>query len=204
MTIAKDDIISFVNAGMRATFSGTDLDEPIQMTLDDLSQLAVLLLEDTTQALTSSSMYLSYPARALSTERAIKSVRLTDSSSVRCKPLLYLPGGWSEYERYMESFSDSSRGLPTHWVQHASRMYLYPAPDGSYTSSIWYYAAAQAVASGIEFPDDWILAIKYGTIYHKALLRSDAEQVKFWGPMWMEQRERKRLSIPRDTMIQGA
>ncbi|MEN6546412.1 MAG: hypothetical protein ABFE07_10250, partial [Armatimonadia bacterium] len=154
MTILKADILTFVNEAVEAQYSGTDLDVKIQTALDDLAEMHCLKAEDATQTLTDASSYLVYPTNCLSTEQAIISVVLRDIDDVRGKPLRQIPGGWFEYNRIMENASYSSRGDPEYMVCHDRKIYLYPAPDENFTTSIWYYKKHQALSSGIEFPDE--------------------------------------------------
>lgn len=204
MTISKTAIIAYVNEAMETSYSGSDLDIAIQAVLDDLSGMFSLLEEDTSQSLSSSSYYLSYPSDCLDGEVAVVDVVLTDSSSVRGEPLRHLNGGWQEYGRLMEAYTTSLRSLPKYMVRHDRKIYVWPPPDGTYTSSIWYYKLHQAVDSGIEFPDSWRQAIYQGTVWQKALLIGRQETITQWEPKYNTQKELCRLTITRRSKIMGA
>jgi len=209
MTIAKADILTFADAAMGntesgSTYSGSDLDVPIHLALQDLAKMHCLKAEDTAQSLTSSSYYLAYPSAALSTEQAIISVVLTDASSVRGAPLRTIPGGWYEYNRLMQNVSSATRGVPKWRVCQDRKIYLYPAPNDTYTASIWHFKRHRALASGVEFPDEYDMAVKFGTLYYLHLLNKDTEGLALWGPQYAQERERMRLQIPRDLGMIGS
>jgi len=204
MAILKADILAFVNEALEAAYSGTDLDVAIQLALDDLAAMHVLKDEDTSQSATLATYSLDYPTDALGTEQAIISVVLTSSAGVRGAPLRHLPGGWRAYNELMEAFSASSGSVPAYKVCHDRKIWLYPAPDGTYTADIWYYKNAQAVALDIEFDDEWGKAVKYGSAYFKALLQNSVNLLNLWRPLYMEEREACRLRIPRDVMLENS
>jgi hypothetical protein len=203
MTIAKADILSFINEAVEASYAGTDIDTKIQVALEDLSQMHCLLAEDTTQSLTSGSFYLPYPTNALNTDQAIQSVVLTGSSGAT-PPLKQIPGGWDAYSQLMEVYSSASGGVSEWMVCHASRIYVYPQPDGTYPAKIWYYKFHPALALGIEFPNEWANALKFGTAYFIGLLGGDDNLMNRWEPRYFAEKERCRLRIPRDLSIVGA
>jgi hypothetical protein len=204
MSILKSEILAFVNEALEAAYSGTDLDVAIQLALDDLAALHVLRAEDTSQSATLATFSLNYPTAALDTEQAILSVVLTDSSGVRGAPLKHLPGGWRAYNELMEAFSTASGSTPAYKVCHDRKIWLYPAPDGTYTSSLWYFKRAQALASGIELEDTWRTCIYFGAAYFKALLMHEVNLLNTWGPQYANEKSQMRLTIQRDSMMEGS
>lgn len=200
--ITKADILEVVNEAFAQSYSGSNLDVPIKMALDDLSRMHVLKAEDTTQTLTSSSDYLTYPSDALYTDQAIISVVLTDSNGNRQNPLYRLRGGWTRYNEMMSYANASSRSYPAYMVTKDRKIYLWPPPSGNYTSSIWYYKLHQDIDSGVEFDDEWKNAICYGTIFFKAKLMASSEYLSLWQPEYLQEKERMRISIPRDLSME--
>jgi len=206
MSITRQSILDFANAAMGTTdspYTGTDLDIQIQAALDDLAGMHAILAEDTTQSVTVADFYLPYPSDCLGTDQAIKSVVLTDSGLSAYPGLRHLPGGWDAYTRLMEQFTASGRSTPTYMVRCNRRIYLFPAPDDTYTGSIWYYKAAQAIALGVDFPDDWRNAIQFGAVYYTHFLAGSAEGMNIWEPRFQMEKERMRLRISRDTGMIG-
>lgn len=202
MTISKSDILAFVNKAVHGNYTGTDLDIEIQMALDDLAGMHCLKDEDTTQKTSGSGYYLNYPSDCLSTEQAIISVTLADASGP-WPALTQLTGGWQEYLRAMGFYTDSGRSTPRTMVCNNGKIYLYPAPSGEYDASIFYYKRAQAVALGIEFPDDWKLAVFYGSLYFTHFLAESSEGMQRSGTMYFAEKERCRIGIPRDLGMVG-
>ncbi len=206
MAVTKAELLTFVNAGYSASYSGSDLDEALSLLVDDLANMHALLGNDATQSLASGTLSLSYPTYALPTDRAIKEIVLTNASSVRQAPLKWLPGGWDAYNRCMEGYNSSTGGTPEYFVCHDRAIYVYPVPNGAFTSSIDYYkrhGAITGTAPTIEFDDAWKKLLKYGLMYFWALMKADAQYLAVWEPRYLEERERMRTSIPRDMAISG-
>lgn len=205
MAITQAEILAFVNKAVgEGTYSGTDLDIEIQMALDDLSSMHCIEDEDTSQSVTNASYYLDYPTRCIPTEQAIIGVVLTNSSGVVCAPLKHLPGGLNEYNRLMEAFSMSARSTPEWMVRQDQRIYLYPPPDDTYTSSIRCYVRHQPIADGVEFYDDWRTAVYFGAVYYTALLMNATELLNLWESRYYTEREKMRRTISRPTAIEGS
>lgn len=204
MAITKTEILAAINLAFEASYSDTDRDIEIQMMLDDLAKMHVLKASDATQTLVSGSFYLTYPTDALDTEQAIISVVLTDSSSVACAPLKHLPGGWQEYNYLMQSYSVSGAGEPAYMVRHDRKIYLYPDPSESYTATIWYYRRHSALATTMDFTDDWRNCLYFGACYFTALMGGDSEGVGIWESRYYTEKERMRMRIPREMAIEDS
>jgi hypothetical protein len=207
MSITKAELLSFANSAYDASYSGTDLDEALSLLVDDLANMHVLLDEDTSQSLSSGSLSLSYPSDALDTDRAIKEIVLTNASSVRQAPLKWLPGGWNAYHKCMEGYNSATGGTPTYFVCHDRTIYVYPVPNGAFTSSINYYKRHGAITGTnptISFGDSWKKLMKYGLVYFWALMKANSEYVALWESRYLAEKERMRGHIPRDMGIAGA
>lgn len=158
--ITKATLLTFVNSVLNR--SETDIDVQIQTVLDDLASFRTLKAEDTTQSLTSSSLTLDYPTLALDGETSIISVVLTDSSSIVGLPLRMFKGGYRDYLRAMESFTSSGRSKPEMMAVNNRKIYLWPAPNDTYTSSIWYYKGHAQDVDNIEYGNGWNNALRFG------------------------------------------
>jgi hypothetical protein len=169
----------------------------ITVILGELAGMYVLDATDATQTLTVASYYLTYPTDALDSEQAIQEVVLTDSSSVQLEPLDVLARGWHEYCQLMKSFASGDRSTPTQYIAHDRKIYLYPAPNGTYTTSITYYKRHPAGVSNIVFSGDWDNAMRYGVVAQVCLHYGlDAAYAK-WYPRYREEAERQRISHSR-------
>ena len=204
MSISKTNITTFVNKALDGSYTGTELDIAINRVLSDLSKMAVLIDDDDTQVLTSSSTNLDYPTDCLDTDQAIISVELIDSNSVSQGRMRRLRGGWREYLRQMKQFNSSTRSDPGWMVTHDRKIYLYPPPGASYTTNINYYKRHGDIATDTLFDDSWDNAVYFGTVYFEALLNGSKEEMSIWQPQYYAEKEDRRRSIPREIAIEGA
>jgi len=192
MSITKANILSFTNG--RLNRADTDIDDSIKLVLRDLAALRVLKSEDTSKTLTSSDYYMAYPTDALDGEGSIISVVLTDSSSNIGEPLTVIAAGWKEYKLRMEDFTSSARSEPYEMITNDRKIYPWPAPNGSYTSSIWYYKRHDDTADTIEFSDDWTNAIYFGACMEVAIHHKMADQIKLWSERYYIEKDRQRMA----------
>jgi len=191
MSITKAEILAFTNS--RLNRADTDIDESVKLVLRDIANQRVLKSEDTTQTLTSSSYYLTYPTDALDGEDAIISVVLTDSSSNIGEPLVTIAAGWKEYKLRMEDFTSSARSEPCDMITHDRKIYPWPAPNGTYTSSIWYYKRHDETADTIEFSEDWRNALYFGVTMEVAIHHKMVDQIKLWTARYEREKEYQRM-----------
>jgi len=189
--ISKASILTFVNS--RLLRSETDIDESIMIVLGDLSAFKTLLVEDTSQSLTISDTYLSYPSDALMDDYSIKSVKLTDSSGYIMDPLTVIKDGWQEYLALSQSYSYSGRSVPLQYVTNANRIYFSPWPDGTYAASIWYFKRHSEDPDDIDFDIDWKNTIYFGVTAEVAIHRKMYEQVTIWTNRY--EREKQRIKL---------
>ena len=189
-SITKADILTFVNS--RLNRAETDIDESIKIVLADISAFKTLLVEDTSQSLTSSDDYLSYPSDSLMDERAVKSVKLTNSSGYILPPLNPIVDGWQEYLIRMQYSSDVVRSVPLEYVCHANRIYIWPAPDSTYAASVWYYKKHSEDPDDIDFDVDWRNTIYFGVTAEVAIQRKMMDQITIWSTRYEREKSRTR------------
>lgn len=188
MTIAKTDILTFVNSNLNR--DETAIDVQIQTVLNDLSNLNFLTATDTAQTLASGDLSLAYP----SLFKSLVSIVLIDSSSIRQAPLKPLPAGHREYRELRDN--DSSTGEPQWYSEFDSKFWLWRPADDAYTSEIEHYKFhAQSVAS-IEFGDEFKNCLNYGAAYFVALKFALDRYIQIWGSMYEREKEIRRLSAP--------
>ena len=199
MAITKADILSFTNDRLRRI--DTDIDESIKLVLRDLSSYYCLTDTDTSQSLTSTDLTLDYPSDALDDEQAIKSVILTDSSSVQLPPLEYLGGGWRDYNRLMQYFATGDRSYPESMVCFRRKIYLYPAPNAAYTVSIEYYKRHADTADTISYSEDWRNAIYFGACMEVAVHHKMGDQIQLWSTRYVGERDRQIMTHREDVSI---
>jgi hypothetical protein len=186
--ITKAEILSFVNSRLNRT--ETDIDESIKIVLGDLSAFKTLLVEDTSQSLTISDTYLSYPSDALMDDYSIKSVKLTDSSGYITEPLEVIKDGWREY---LTLSQDGYRSVPLGYITNANRIYFWPWPDGTYAASIWYYKRHSEDPDDIDFDIDWKNTVYFGVTAEVAIHRKMYEQTTIWTNRY--EREKQRIKL---------
>ncbi len=185
MSITAAEILTFVNANLNR--AETSIDTALKLVLRDLAGAYALRATDTTQAITGSTVYLTYPVDALDAEGAIISVQLSDTGQTY-DPLKVLPGGWNDYQLLMAG--NSVRGTPEYMIAHNRKVYLYPAPNGVYTSVIDYFQR-HADSVTISFSDDWKNAILFGVTKEVAVQRKMPDQIALWNPRYEAEKQRQ-------------
>ena len=191
MAITKAEILAFTNSRLQRADTASSIEESIKMILRDISSYYVLEDTDTSQSLTSSSMSLDYPSDALDGEQAIKSVILTDSSSIQQAPLEYIKGGWRDYNRLLDQFVEGSRSYPSNMTIYGRTIYLWPPPSASYTVSIEYFKRHAETVDTIEYSEDWRNTILFGVTREVAYDNKMGDQIVLWENRYMIERDRQ-------------
>ena len=190
-SITKAAILTFVNSRLQR--NETDIDESINIVLGDLSAFKTLLVEDTSQSIVAGDTYLSYPSDSFKDETAIKSIQLTDGNGYKLPPLSPIIDGWQEYLIRTKYGSDATRNIPTQYVTHANRIYMWPASDGNYSPSIWYYKRHSEDPDDIDFDIDWKNTIYFGVTAEVAVHRKMMDQIQIWSTRYEREKNRTRL-----------
>lgn len=189
--ITKAAILTFVNSRLRRT--ETDIDESIKIVLGDLSAIKDLLVEDTSQSLTISDFYLPYPSDSMMDDNAVKSFTLSSPSGYILPPMSVIVDGFREYQMRMQVSQSSGRSVPYEYITHANRIYPWPAPNGTYTASIWYYKRHAEDPDDIDFSLDWKNTIYFGVTAEVAIHRKMDQQLKIWSTRYEVEKRRQRL-----------
>lgn len=186
----KTAILAFVNEALNTSFSGTDLDIAINACLADLSSEDLLVAQDTSQTLTSSSLTLAYPT----SYRSIISIVLISAGGVREGPLLEIPGGYREYCELRDN--DANKGTVEWFAEHKELFHLWRPPNASFTTEIDYYRDHPQTPANILFDEGFRNAIYFGTTFFKALLMQRDTDVARWGPMYAHEKDNRRMAAP--------
>lgn len=197
MSIAKADILTFVNGALKRSFSGTQIDVQIQSVLNKLSAKELLVGTDTDQSLASDDEYLNYPTNY---KRLISIV--LNNGSTDGEPLEPIPGGYLEYLRWMEGAV--STGEPEWFTAHNSKFYVWRPANGAYTASIEFYKNHAKDLDNIEFGDEFTDVINAGAAYKVALRYGLSRYLNIWEPEYgrlLQERIDNAPMLP--TIVQG-
>lgn len=191
----KSVIIAVVNDALREAYSGTQLDTAIQLCLNDLSNENLLVSTDESQSLTSGDLSINYPTDY----KDLVAITLVDSSNVEGKPLKKLPGGHKTYRELRDN--DASTGITSWFSEFDDKFWLWRPANGSYTPKIEYYRRHPQTPDYILFGDDFRNAIYFGAIYYKALLEKKTDYIAIWRPVYLVEKEERRLAAPEQPRI---
>jgi len=195
MSIAKDDILTFVNSALKRT--ETDIDSVIQLVLDDLSEENLLQAEDTTQSLASSGNDADYPTGY----KELIEIVLNDGT-YDGQPLEVISR--VEYLRKMKGVISADYAEPE-WVNEFNKKFyfVYPA-DGTYTVKIYYYKYHAQDVDNIEFGDEFEMALKFGTAFFYACMKGLSRYIAIWGPLYQAKKAaREANKPPRAYVVKG-
>lgn len=195
MAVTKAKILVFVNDKLILVpgLTGTGLDINIQEVVDELSEDKFLEKEDTSQALTSSSVYLAEPSDMI--DDGLISIVLNDGS-VDSMPLREFGGGYEEYLLNKSGPSNNVTGNPTHYARRQGRFYLWPALSQSYTTVITYFKQHAAVSATLEFSDLFRNTIYHGVALKEAAKRGMKDRMLYHAAMYNAAKEKRRAKFP--------
>lgn len=193
MATTKAKILTFVNSMLNRTES--DIDIQIQQTLDDLSNLGLLREVNTDEILEDGDTSITVPTGY----RDLISLVLINSSGNRQAPLEALRGGRREYHRLRES--DKATGTPEFFVEFDNKFYLWRPANGDYTTEIEISKYHPKDVSDIEFGDEFLSAINFGTTYWVAVKVGLTRLINIWAPIYAQEKEIRRLNMPLITYI---
>lgn len=194
----ESGILAFVNEALRKNFTAGDLDVAILLCLKDLANHNLLVGTDTSQTLVADGTTLNYPTNF----KRLISLVLIDGNSQPKRPLIALKGGHEEYEVLRRN--DTNSGQTTHYSEFDEQFFLWRPADQAYTTNIKYFRyhpKTTAAINNILFGDEFENAIFYGTAFFKALLLKNAEGENRWGPMFINEKRMRRLSMKTDPAI---
>ena len=192
MAILKADIITFVNDALQESFSGADLDIPIQMCLDDMSKEDMLVDKDSSQTLVNGTTVLVEPTgyRAL----VAITLKITASGSEQT-PLYPLKGGHQEYRALRHN--DDSVGIPRWYSHFNGQFWLWRPANQAMTSLIEYIKDHPQTVDAIEFDETKFKNTVFaGSCYYTALKKKKLSYIALWRPLYEDAKKKDSDSIP--------
>lgn len=192
--ITKDEIESFINTVLEDAISDDDLDEAIKLCLADLSNMNLLEGSDDSVSLEDGDLVIAYP----DDYKDLLQITLSDASE-DYEPLKKFPGGHKEYKQQMAN--STTTGIPRYFSEYNSQFFLYPPPDGDYDVLIEYYKTDAQDPDNIEFGNVFRNCIKFGALVFYAGIKNRASALSTWGPKYQEEKEMRRLCMPKQPYI---
>ena len=189
VSITKEDIEDFINVCMEDGISATSLAEAIKLCLADISNIGLLVGLDASQTLDDEDLTLSVPDRY----KDVLDIQLTDDGGSLEEPLIALSGGHEEYRRLMAE--STTKNTPIYYSEYNGAFYLYPPPKEDYTVNIEYQKYDSQDPDDIEFGDEFSNALKFGSLYFYAMMKSRERYVKLWLPKYQNEKEMRRLNM---------
>lgn len=114
-------------------------------------------------------------------------------------PLIAFPGGWQEY---LQAMADSvSTGTPKYYIEQNKKIYIYPPADGDYGVLIEYQKYDNQDDTAIEFSDEFINALKFGSLYFYTMMKGRERYVALWQQKYENEKEFRRLNLKRPVCI---
>ncbi len=200
MTITYAKTLTFVNSVLRRT--ETDVNVELQTVLDELSDLYLLIGQDTSQTLSDGSVSFSKPSLCIE----VTQITLNDGS-YDLRPLIALPGGYKEYLRLIANISTGDRSVPRWRTEHNGVYYVYPTSGGSYTSTIDFYKRHADHADGaddISFGDEFRSCIYWGVTFYVALKYGLSRYFDLWGTKYANEYTKRGMLFKRQpSIVQG-
>lgn len=195
MAVTKAGILAFVNKKLNLVpaLAGTALDISIQEVADELSEEKFLEKVDTSQNLTSSSVFLTDPSDMI--DDGLISIVLNDGS-VDLAPLLPLKGGYEEYLNNRSGSNNNLSGSPTYYARRLGKIYLLSPPGKAYTTTITYFKFHAVVGATLEFSDLFRNTIYNGVAMKEAADRRMEDRLAYHVAMYAQAKEKRRAKFP--------
>ena len=107
-------------------------------------------------------------------------------------PLIAFSDGWDGYQYAMaESVSKST---PEFYAENNGKIYVYPPSDTDYGVLLEYQKYDDQDDTAIEFSDEFSNALKFGSLYFYAMMKSRERYLNIWGPKYEHEKEMRRLN----------
>lgn len=107
-------------------------------------------------------------------------------------PLKAFSDGWDGYQRAMSE--SVTKGTPEFYVENNGKIYVYPPSDTDYGVLLEYQKYDDQDDTAIEFGDEFTNALKFGTLYFYAMMKSRERYLNIWGPKYEHEKEMRRLN----------
>ena len=195
MAILKANIEAFINVCMEDGISAASLTEAIKLCLRDISNIGLLVGSDISQTLANGNLTLAIPAQY----KDVLSIQLTDDGGIKQDPLMAVSGGYDEYLLLMAD--STTKSTPDYYSEYDGSFYLYPPPNGDYTVNIAYQKYDNQDDTAIEFGDEFSNALKFGSLYFYAMMKSRERYAALWGPKYEVEKEMRRLNMNKQPSI---
>lgn len=179
--IVKADIITDVNENLQTALTGTTLDRAIIKTLTDMSNRALLVGTDVTQALVDGDTTLVYPTGF----RSVINITLIDGSGAAKTPLIKLPGGHQEYRELRHN--DSSSGTTEWYSEFNKQFFLWRPADRAYTTLIEFRKNHPKDADHILFETEFESLMFAGTTFWHAVAKNRSTSIALWAPIYQNE-----------------
>ncbi len=183
MTIAKTDILTFVNVALQEEFVQADVDPAIKATLTDLAKYNLLTATPATSAQVSGAKFIPFPTLF----KKLISISPNDGSVDR-NPLIALGGGYKEYKRNLSGTQVNATIGQMWFAQHNKKFFVYPTLSQDITFTIDYYQHSARDVDNIAYGDEFANALDYGTTYHAALFRKKTSYIDIWLLIYLAER----------------
>ena len=198
MSIAKTDILTFVNQALQETFVQADVNEAIKATQTDLAKYNLLTATPVEVAKVSGDKVIAFPTLF----KKLISITPNDGS-VDKNPLISLGGGYKEYKRLLSGTQVNSTVGQMWFAQYNKQFFVYPTLTQDMTFTIDYYQHSARDVDAIVYGDEFANALNYGTTYHAALFRKKVSYVNIWLPVYLAERQTMIAMNPPQPSIVG-
>ena len=108
-------------------------------------------------------------------------------------PLTAFSGGWGDYQYAMSE--SVSKNTPEYYVENNGKIYIYPPADTDYGVLLEYQKYDNQDDTDIEFGDEFSNALKFGSLYFYAMMKSRERYLNIWGPKYEHEKEMRRLNM---------
>ncbi len=115
------------------------------------------------------------------------------------EPLIAFSDGWDGYQRAMSE--SVSKRTPEFYVENNGKVYVYPPSDTDYGVLLEYQKYDDQDDTVIEFGDEFSNALKFGSLYFYAMMKSRERYLNIWGPKYEHEKEMRRLNMNRQPNI---
>ncbi len=107
-------------------------------------------------------------------------------------PLTAFSDGWDGYRLAMSE--STTKRTPEFYVENNGKLYVYPPADTDYGVLLEYQKYDNQDDTAIEFGDEFSNALKFGSLYFYAMMKTRKRYLKIWGPKYEVEKEIRRLN----------
>lgn len=187
MAITVAQVLEFVNEAFNpsaAAWVESDIDVALKMALQEMSNNQLLVAKTAGTDTVSSGDNTITPASSLNF-LDVKVLQFTSSGGTKYEPCERITDGMRGWRS--SQALDTTNGTPLTFTVFDKVIYFHRTANGTYTYQLDYYKNHEWVTSGditIEFDDEFLQCVQYGTCYHKALMRRNNAYLALYGPLF--------------------